>query len=88
MIIQCPVTAGFSWLGSRGRSRLGPKAARSVPVHGRGVRGTGDASAHVQLTDYVSVAVSLAQSRSIVIDMMQLTAMDHSEPRKPLLNLD
>jgi hypothetical protein len=41
-----------------------------------------------QLTDCVSAAVSLAQSRSIVIDMLQLTGMDHSEARKPLPNLD
>jgi hypothetical protein len=88
MIVQCPVTAGFSWLVPVARSRLGPTAGRSVPVHGRGVRGTKDASALVQLTDCVSAAVTLAQSRSIVIDMMQLTGMDHSEAREPLPNLD
>jgi hypothetical protein len=32
--------------------------------------------------------VTLAQSRSIVIDMMQLTGMDHSEVPEPLPNLD
>ena len=57
-------------------------------VHDRGVRGTGDASALVQLTDGVSAAVTLAQARSIVIDMMQLTGVDHSEAREPLPNLD
>jgi hypothetical protein len=32
--------------------------------------------------------LTLAQSRSIVIDMMQLTGMDPSEAREPLPNLD
>lgn len=79
MIVQCPVTAGFSWFGSRGRVKTWSTAGRSVPVHGRGVHGTGDASALVQLTDCASAALTLAQSRSTVIEMMQLTGMDHSE---------
>jgi hypothetical protein len=88
MIVQCPVTAGFSWFGSRGRVKTWSDGWQKRAGLWQGVRRTGDASAHVQLTDCLSAAASLAQSRSTVIEMMQLTGMDHSEAREPLPNLD
>jgi hypothetical protein len=53
-----------------------PTAARDQ------LREIGETSTHVQLTDSVSAVVILAQTRSIVIDMLQLTRMDYLQARE------
>ena len=48
----------------------------------------GQASALVQLNCSMSAVVILAQTRSMVIDMMQLTGMDYPEARELVPDLD
>jgi len=79
MIVQCPVTAGFSWFGSRGRVKTWSdgwqKRAGSWPRSSRNGRRQCACSAHrlrVSGRDLGSVSLN-------VIEMMQLTGMDHSE---------
>ena len=64
----------FPWQGQDLVRRLA-EACRFMPRSSR----NGHASALVQLTECASAAVTLAQSRSTVIEMMQLTGMDHWE---------
>jgi hypothetical protein len=60
------------------------------------LREIGEASVQVQLTDSVSAIVILAQTRSMVVDMMhsmvvdmmQLTGMDYLEARELVPDLD
>jgi uncharacterized membrane protein YgaE (UPF0421/DUF939 family) len=55
-----------------------PTAARDE------LREIGEASAHLQLTGSMSAVVILAQLRSMVADLMQLTGMDYHEARELL----
>jgi len=59
-----------------------PTAARDQ------LREIGEASAHLQLTASMSAVVILAQTRSIVADLMQLTGMDYHEARELLPDMD
>jgi uncharacterized membrane protein YgaE (UPF0421/DUF939 family) len=59
-----------------------PTAARD------GLREIGEASAHLQLTGSMSAVVILAQLRSMVADLMQLTGMDYHEARELLPDMD
>ena len=59
-----------------------PTAARDQ------LRDIGEASAHLQLTDSMSAVVILAQTRSMVADLMQLTGMDYHEARELLPDMD
>jgi hypothetical protein len=64
-------------------------AERRLPTAAKDrLREIGEASVHVQLTYSMSAVVILAQTRSIVIDMMQLTGMDYFEARELLPDLD
>ena len=64
-----------------GEQRL-PTAARDE------LREIGEASAHLQLTGSMSAVVILAQLRSMVADLMQLTGMDYHEARELLPDMD
>ena len=59
-----------------------PTAARDQ------LRKIGEASAHLQLTGSMSAVVILAQTRSMVADLMQLTGMDYYEARELLPDMD
>jgi hypothetical protein len=48
----------------------------------------GEASAHLQLSDSMSAVVILAQTRSIVADMMELTGMSYAEAREHIPDMD
>ena len=64
-------------------------AERRLPTAARDqLREIGEASALVQLNYSMSTVVILAQTRSIVIDMMQLTGMDYLEARELVPDLD
>ena len=64
-------------------------AERRLPTAARDrLREIGDVSSNVQLTDSMSAVVILAQTRSIVIDMMQLTGMDYPEARELVPDLN
>jgi uncharacterized membrane protein YgaE (UPF0421/DUF939 family) len=52
------------------------------------LREIGEASAHLQLTASMSAVVILAQTRSMVADLMQLTGMDYHEARELLPDMD
>jgi uncharacterized membrane protein YgaE (UPF0421/DUF939 family) len=59
-----------------------PTAARDQ------LREIGEASAHLQLTHSISTVVILAQVRSIVADMIQLTDMSYHDARELLPDMD
>ena len=59
-----------------------PTAARDQ------LREIGESSAHLQLTGSMSAIVILAQTRSMVADLMQLTGMDYHEARELLPDMD
>ena len=64
-------------------------AERRLPTAARDqLREIGEASALVQLNYSMSAVVILAQTRSMVIDMMQLTGMDYLEARELVPDLD
>ena len=48
----------------------------------------GEASAHLRLADSISAVVILAQIRSLVADMMELTGMDYLEARELIPEMD
>jgi hypothetical protein len=48
----------------------------------------GKASAHLQLAASISAVVILAQTRSLVADMMELTGMDYLEARELIPEMD
>lgn len=48
----------------------------------------GDATSHVQLSDSMSAVVILAQIRSLVADLMQLSGMDYLEARELIPDMD
>jgi hypothetical protein len=59
-----------------------PTAARDQ------LREIGEDSAHLQLTHSLSTVVILAQVRSIVADMIQLTGLSYHEARELLPDMD
>ena len=59
-----------------------PAAARDQ------LREIGTASSHLQLTHSISTVVILAQTRSIVVDMMELTGMEYHEARALIPDVD
>jgi uncharacterized membrane protein YgaE (UPF0421/DUF939 family) len=59
-----------------------PKAARDQ------LREIGEASAHLQLTHSISAVVILAQIRSMVADLMELTGMEYLEARGLIPDID
>jgi uncharacterized membrane protein YgaE (UPF0421/DUF939 family) len=64
-------------------------AARRLPTAARDrLREIGEASAHLQLTTSISAVVVLAQTRSLVADMMELTGMDYLEARELIPEMD
>jgi hypothetical protein len=48
----------------------------------------GEATSHVQLSDSMSAVVILAQIRSLVADLMQLSGMDYLEARELIPDMD
>jgi hypothetical protein len=48
----------------------------------------GKASAHLQLAASISAVVILAQTRSLVADMMELTGIDYPEARELIPEMD
>jgi hypothetical protein len=64
-----------------GAHRL-PRAARNR------LQEIGEASAHLELADSISAVVILAQTRSLVADMMGLTGMDYLRARELIPDMD
>jgi uncharacterized membrane protein YgaE (UPF0421/DUF939 family) len=63
--------------------------ARRLPTAARDrLREIGEASAHMQLTASISAVVILAQTRSLVADMMELTGMDYLQARELIPDMD
>ena len=52
------------------------------------LREIAEASAHLQLTHSISAVVILAQIRSIVTDLMELTGMEYAEARELIPGMD
>ena len=67
--------------GSWRNGRL-PTAARDQ------LREIGEASGQIQLTGSMSAVVILAQTRSMVVDLIQLTGMDYHEARELIPDID
>ena len=64
-------------------------AERRFPTAARDqLREIGEASAHLQLSDSMSAVVILAQTRSIVADLMELTGMSYAEAREHIPDMD
>jgi uncharacterized membrane protein YgaE (UPF0421/DUF939 family) len=64
-------------------------AERRLPTTARDqLREIGEASAHLQLTGSMSAVVILAQTRSMVVDLIQLTGMDYHEARELIPDTD
>ena len=87
--------------GTRGLSRSDPTAGRSESTHRQGVGGTpvthrredqlreiAETSAHLPLTESMSAVVILAQTRSMVADMMQLTGIEYADARELIPDMD
>ena len=64
------------------RARRLPTAARDQ------LEEIGEASAQVQVTASISAVVVLAQTRSMVADMMELTGMDYPKARELIPEMD
>jgi len=63
--------------------------ARRLPTAARDrLQEIGEASAHLQLADSISAVVILAQTRSLVADMMELTGMDYLRARELIPDMD
>jgi len=63
--------------------------ARRLPTAARDrLQQIGQASAHLQLAASISAVVILAQTRSLVADMMELTGMDYLEARELIPEMD
>jgi hypothetical protein len=63
--------------------------ARRLPTAARDrLQEIGEASAHLQLATSISAVVILAQTRSLVADMMELTGMDYLEARELIPEMD
>ncbi|HET9779080.1 MAG TPA: FUSC family protein [Propionibacteriaceae bacterium] len=64
-------------------------AARRLPTAARDqLREIAEISAHLQLTHSMSAVVILAQTRSMVADMMQLTGMEYVDARELIPDVD
>jgi hypothetical protein len=64
-------------------------AERRFPTAARDqLREIGEATAHLQLSNSMSAVVILAQTRSIVADMMELTGMSYVEAREHIPDMD
>jgi hypothetical protein len=64
-------------------------AERRLPAAARDeLRKVGEATAHQHLTQSISANVILAQIRSMVSDLLQLTGMDYFEARELIPGLD
>jgi hypothetical protein len=62
---------------------------RRLPLAARDqLREIGEATAHQELTHSVSAVVILAQTRSIVVDLLELTGMDYQEARELIPDVD
>ena len=59
-----------------------PSAARDQ------LQEVGEASAHLQVTGSMSAVVILAQTRSMVVDLMELTGLDYHEARELIPDMD
>ena len=59
-----------------------PSAARDQ------LQEVGEASAHLQVTGSMSSVVILAQTRSMVVDLMELTGLDYHEARELIPDMD
>ena len=82
-----PVPEGYQDLIRRlaGACRFisGELEARRLPTAARDqLREIGEASADLQLTGSISAVVILAQTRSMVVDLIQLTGMDYHDARE------
>jgi uncharacterized membrane protein YgaE (UPF0421/DUF939 family) len=63
--------------------------ARRLPTAARDrLQEIGEASAHLQLAASISAVVILAQTRSLVADMMELTGMDYLDARELIPEMD
>jgi hypothetical protein len=63
--------------------------ARRLPTAARDrLQEIGEASAHLQLATSISAVVILAQTRSLVADMMELTGMGYLEARELIPEMD
>jgi hypothetical protein len=63
--------------------------ARRLPTAARDrLQEIGEASAHLELADSISAVVILAQTRSLVADMMGLTGMDYLRARELIPDMD
>jgi hypothetical protein len=63
--------------------------ARRLPTAARDwLQEIGEASAHLQLTSSISAVVILAQTRSLVADMMELTGVDYLQARELIPDMD
>jgi uncharacterized membrane protein YgaE (UPF0421/DUF939 family) len=62
---------------------------RRLPLAARDqLREIGEATAHQELTHSVSAVVILAQTRSMVVDLLELTGMDYQEARELIPDVD
>jgi uncharacterized membrane protein YgaE (UPF0421/DUF939 family) len=67
----------------------GELEARRLPTAARDqLREIGEASADLQLTESISAVVILAQTRSMVVDLIQLTGMDYHDARELIPDID
>jgi uncharacterized membrane protein YgaE (UPF0421/DUF939 family) len=63
--------------------------AHRLPTQARErLRAVGEDSAHVQLDESISAVVILAQTRSMVADLMELTGMSYAEARELIPDID
>jgi uncharacterized membrane protein YgaE (UPF0421/DUF939 family) len=64
-------------------------AERRLPTAARDqLREIGETSAHLQLTDSMSAVVILAQTRSMVADLMELTGLDYHAARELIPDME
>ena len=70
------LAGAFRFIAAELRARRLPTAARER------LEEIAEASAHVQVTASLSAVVVLAQKRSLVADMMELTGVDYLKARK------
>jgi hypothetical protein len=62
---------------------------RRLPTAARDeLREIGEATAHVHLTESISADVILAQTRSMVADLLQLTGVDYFDARELIPGMD
>jgi uncharacterized membrane protein YgaE (UPF0421/DUF939 family) len=77
------------WLAEACRFIAAELGARRLPTAARDrLQEIGEASAHLQLTASISAVVILAQTRSLVADMMELTGIDYLQARELIPDMD